>query len=128
MIIEVIESIVSAIKTGGSPAVYTAYDTVPLERKKGFFVIVGVANLIGGKSVAACTPFKAAVEVCTVGGKDSSAAELYAYFEEAVYPKVISVEGYAGIRNIGIKSDKEMNRLVLKCEFEYNGVYLGGEK
>jgi len=128
MLKTVIDQIAHELESTGIETVYTAFDYIPIEKKgKEIFTVVGIDNFESStpiySEVSVFLPFKAEAAISLIAPKDMTMIQLYDFFDSKVLPAIKNTGSLTcSLRNLSMKNDSNINRLVLKVKFSVSGI------
>lgn len=127
MIKEIIAEVTEKLKAAGNIKVYSAFDNIPAECKKGVYAVVSMKSFESTAPIFSehfvYIPVKAKTEISLLAPPDTTAAELYEIFDSNILPLADSMAGMScSLSSLAIKADSNLNRLVLKSEFSISGI------
>ncbi len=128
MLKAILEKIEQELENNGVERIYTAFDYISIEKKgKEIFTVVGIDSFesyapIYSESVIYLS-FKAEAAVSLVAPESFTMAELYDYFDGSILPALMNMTNLTcSLRDLTIKNDTNINRLVLKVKFSVTGI------
>lgn len=127
MIKEIISAVTENLKALGNIEVCSAFDNIPAECKKGIYAVVSIKSFESTAPIFSehfvYLPVKAKVEISLIAPPETTAAELYGVFDSNILPFADSMASMrSSLSSMAIKTDSNLNRLVLKSEFAMSGI------
>lgn len=119
MLNSIISAAITALEAHGATRVYSAFDAVPIELKRGgIFTVIGVSSFESTSPIYSLStiflPFKAELEIKVTAPENYSAERVYKYFSEKIAPAAAEFSGLGSfLKRVSIKFDSNINRLVL---------------
>lgn len=127
MIKTVINKIIEQLKESGINEVYSFFDNISVAQKgNGIYNIVGIECFESSVPIYSMyyyfIPFRAEASISVTASTGCNASELYDYFDSKILPVIKNISGMSCIiRNITLKKDDNINRMVLKLRFSVAG-------
>lgn len=128
MLNSIIKAVTDKLTEHGAASVYSAFDSVPVERKgNGIFTVVGISSFESTTPIYSLytvyLPFRTELEIKATAPADCPLRELYRYFAEKIEPAVAELSGLScSLKRAAIKLDTNINRLVLTAVVSAGGM------
>lgn len=127
MLKKIVSEVIDCIKGGEVKDVFPAFDGTLLENKpKSVVTFIGVKNLTVDKPIFSYDnyfcPFEAEISVSVTAPQWCGAYTLYDFFSNVVIARLVdSAYIFGGIKNLSVKFDSTINRLVLSADIAVSG-------
>lgn len=128
MLKTILSQITEELKNAGISEVYTAFDNIPMD-KKGIciFTVAGIESFESSAPIyseySIFLPFKAEAGISLIAPLSMNMAQLYDVFDREVMPLIKNLGSLTcSLRNITIKNDANIKKLVLKARFSVSGI------
>lgn len=128
MLKTILSQITDELKNAGVSEVYTAFDNIPMDKKgREIFTVVGIDGFESSAPIYSeytiFLPFKAEVGISLIAPLSMDMARLYGVFDSDIMPLIDRLGSLTcSLRNITIKNDANIKRLVLKARFSVSGI------
>ncbi len=128
MLKNILSQVAGELEKCGAGKVYTAFDNLPLESKgKDIITVVSVDSFDCSAPIfsqyTVFLPFKSEVGISLIAPLSMNMAQLYEYFDCNILPIMDRLGSITcSMRNITMKNDANLNRLVLKLKFSASGI------
>jgi hypothetical protein len=124
----ILSDITENLEKNGLKEVYSAFDSIPIERKGGgIFAVVSVDSFESSTPIYSysmiCLPFKAETGISLVAPRTMNLSELYGYFDKYVLPLTDGAGSMTcHLEGVTVKNDANIRKLVLKVKFSVTGM------
>ena len=128
MLRDIIDDIIEKLAENHVFPVYSAFDGKSLERKgRSFFTVVGISAFESSTPIYSqymvYLPFKSEIELNVSAPENSSAKELYEYYDNNIAPVIFDMSGLTcSLGKMSLKFDSNIQRLVLSVKLRVSGI------
>lgn len=128
MLEQILNETITRLQANGIETVFSVYDSIPISSKgSGIFTVAGIDSFESSAPIHTeykiYLPFRADAGITLIAPLSCTMAELYDYFDAYVLPLAESSGSLSfALRSAAMKTDSNINRLVLKAEFSVSGI------
>lgn len=128
MLKTILSQITDELKNAGVSEVYTAFDNIPMDKKcGGIFTVAGIDSFESSAPIYSeytiFLPFRAEAGISLIAPLSMDMARLYDVFDSEVMPLMDRLGSLTcSLRNITMKNDANIKKLVLKARFSVSGI------
>lgn len=128
MLKSILSQISDELKKGGIREVYTAFDSIPIDKKgSGIYTVASIESFESAAPIYSeyhiFLPFKAEAGISLIAPQTMNMAQLYEYFDSNILPLMDRLGSLTcSMKGITMKNDSNIRRLVLKVGFSVSGI------
>ncbi|SHM75007.1 hypothetical protein [Ruminococcus flavefaciens] len=128
MLRDIINDVISKLRACGIDAVYSAFDAADISKKeKELFTVVGIGGFESSTPIYSPSyiyiPFRADIEIRITASKNSSADDIFLFYDENIEPVIADMSGLTcSLSKMSIKFDSNIQRLVLTVVLSARGI------
>lgn len=124
-----LETIINAVKAkleeNGADRVYSAFDNVPMEsRKGGIFTVVDISSFESSAPIYSLymvyIPYRAETEIRVTAPENCSMTDIYRYYDKFIGAAAAGSNG--SLKGMTVKFDSNIRRLVLTARLSLSGI------